>query len=78
MLKDDFASTDYEVIEFLMHRQPGTEKTWLQFCRERDFSVEQMMGQFDQWRADRITIDHDPQDSPKFPSRRFLTRDRSP
>jgi hypothetical protein len=61
MLTNAFTSADpQKVMEYLMHQQPDNGKTWLEFCRERNFTVDEMMRGFGRWQERAQTIEHEP------------------
>lgn len=59
MLRNEYLqAVDSEVMEFLMHREPINNTTWLHHCLRNDWTVAEMMSGFDHWKRNRVEIDH--------------------
>lgn len=60
MLRNGFSVADPLVREFLDHKPTPDSSSWFEYCYRNGWSVEDMMSEFEGWKADRVTIDHDP------------------
>lgn len=71
MLRKEFSKADLDLLAYLTGTQPDSDQTWLEFCRERGFTVEDMMSGFEWHQRRSKTIDHDPQSAPIAQVRRL-------
>ncbi len=58
MLTSAFSIADPDVQEYLNYRADPNGTTWFEHCYAQGWTVEDMMGGYERWKAERDTIDH--------------------